>query len=170
MQPTSVLIKTAKGLEEIDKRTCKLAGRLRALLFMVDGQRTFGELLEQAGNMAAPLQAQLSDLAQQGFIREAGGDAQKLGVASPAALPAPSTAPVLPPASMAELKVRLSKLAADSLGMRAMFVNAQIDAVVRHSDLADVINDIARSIALSMVRFVAEQWRSPARTLVEISP
>ena len=60
MQSTSVLIKTAKGLDKIDKRTYKIAGRLRALLFMIHGQRTLGEFLDQAGNLAATLETQLA--------------------------------------------------------------------------------------------------------------
>ena len=69
MQSTSMLIKTAKGLDEIDKRTYKIAGRLRALLFMTHGQRTLGELLDQAGNMAAALETQLAELAAQWWQR-----------------------------------------------------------------------------------------------------
>ena len=65
MQSTPVLIKTAKGLDEIDKRTYKIAGRLRALLFMILGQRTLGELLNQTGNVAETLETQLAELAAQ---------------------------------------------------------------------------------------------------------
>lgn len=70
MQAASTLVKTPKGVEEIEKRTHKLSGRLRAVLFIIDGQRTVGDLLEQAGSLAEQTKAQLSELAAQGFIRE----------------------------------------------------------------------------------------------------
>jgi DNA-binding FrmR family transcriptional regulator len=70
MQLSSTLVKTAKGLEEIDKRTHKLSGRLRAVMFMIDGQRTVGALLDQAGSMAAQLETQLKELLAQNFISE----------------------------------------------------------------------------------------------------
>jgi|GEM_PF-3217568 len=70
MQLSSTLVKTAKGLEEIDKRTYKLPGRLRAVMFMIDGQRTVGASLDQAGSMAAQLESQLKELLAQGFVSE----------------------------------------------------------------------------------------------------
>jgi len=181
MQRMSVLVKTAKGLEEIDTRTHKLAGRLRALLFIIDGQRTLGELLDQAGNMAEQLEAQLQELAAQGFIEALGGAAiGDTAVTSPPPSPAPPASVQHAPANavstesvkrllpIEELKDRLTKMVAESLGMRGMFMTAQVEGVKLHQELALVIDDIARSIALSSSVKVAEQWRQRARTLVEI--
>jgi DNA-binding FrmR family transcriptional regulator len=93
MQLSSVLAKTAKGLEEIDKRTYKLNGRLRAVMFMIDGQRTAEDLLNQAGSLASQLETQLNELLAQGFIEELHADLPE------ATQPlAPITAPVPPPA------------------------------------------------------------------------
>jgi len=177
----SILVKTAKGLEEIDKRTHKLAGRLRALLFIIDGQRTLGELLEQAGNMAEQLESQLQELAAQGFIEALGGAAiAEAAVTSPAPSPASPASVQHAPANavstesvkrllpIEELKDRLTTLVAESLGMRGMFMTAQVKGVKLHQELALVIDDIARSIALSSGVKVAEQWRQRARALVEI--
>jgi len=187
MQSTSVLIKTAKGLEEIDKRTYKLAGRLRALLFMIDGQRTLGHLLDQAGSMADTLERQLGELAVQGFIgalvaEPAAGAGPRLpsiesgGPVSvgPGSLPLSTAAEAAPPPAprlvpIEELKARLTKMLSESLGMRAMFMTAQIESVKLHQELALVIDEIARSIALSNGVKVAEQWRQRARTLVGIA-
>jgi hypothetical protein len=100
MQLSSTLVKTAKGLEEIDKRTHKLSGRLRAVMFMIDGQRSVGALLEQAGNMASQLETQLTELAAQGFIEEIISDDGNLS--SPETPPAPEAVvkqekPISPP-------------------------------------------------------------------------
>ena len=182
MQLMSILVKTAKGLEEIDKRTHKLAGRLRALLFIIDGQRTLGELLDQAGNMAEQLEAQLQELSAQGFIEARGGAAiADTAVTSPPPSRAPPASVQHAPANVGstesvkrllpieELKDRLTNMVAESLGMRGMFMTAQIERVKLHPELALVIDEIARSIALSIGVKVAEQWRQRARTLVGIA-
>ena len=182
MQLTSILIKTAKGLEEIDTRATKLAGRLRAILFMVDGERTFGDLLNHAGNMGEQLEVQLRELADQGFIGalEMTQEEHLPEVtieAAVAAEPVPSAAPIIASpapspkrlAPIDDLKTRLMDLVAESLGMRAMFVNAQIEGIALHQELPQVIDDIARTIVLSSGPKVAEKWRQKARALVEIS-
>ena len=176
MQSTPVLIKTAKGLDEIDKRTYQLVSRLRVLLFMIDGQRTLGELLNQARNMAETLETQLAELAAQDFIElRAAENAASLErpLAEPST-PRPSepanSAPlsVLRLAPIGALKARLTNLLAESLGVRAMFVTAQIERLNLHRELALVKDEIARSMALSSGIKVAEHGRQRARTLVEI--
>lgn len=81
MSPDSVLVKTAKGAREIETRENKLDHRLRALLIMVNGKATAGELakkFEQIGDITALLQ----QLVAQGFVEAAAGAA----AASPAQL------------------------------------------------------------------------------------
>jgi hypothetical protein len=70
MQPTSLLRKTLKGVEEIETRKLKLPGRLRNILFMIDGERTVGSLLDQAGGLADQLETQLGELLTLGMIEE----------------------------------------------------------------------------------------------------
>ncbi len=178
--PESVLIKTPKGLEEIEKRTCKLPGRLRAILFMVDGQRTFDELLEQAGNMAAQLEVQLDELARSGFIAAVAGEsadeiAPAAAAGAPAKGPADQTenAPPRPPAGKAQvdiavLKTRIGAMLAETLGMRAMMLSTQLDGVRSPADMAIFIDDTARSVATSNGGKIAEQWRARARTIAEL--
>lgn len=196
MEPSAVLAKTAKGLEEIDKRTHKLAGRLRAVLIMVDGQHTLGDLLAQAGALADQLAGQLDELVAGGYIRDlappeevvqAGSNAAA-AAAPPAAPPAavkstvqtpkPAAPPVTAPKKTALPwtsvpipihKMRLNKMLTDTLGMRAMFVAPQLEAVTGHAELESLIDDIARSIATTNGPDAGNRWRDHARSLVGIA-
>ncbi len=192
MQPTSVLVKTPKGLEEIEKRTYKLAGRLRAILFMVDGQRTLGQLLEQAGNMAEQLEVQLGELAAQEFIEAivvevpveyveeaapaVGANAGNVaGVAKPSVAPSPPDAATLAAAAARAAlaaepidlsKKRMTGMLTETMGMRAMFLAAQLESVKTRAELEGFIEENTQSISASNGTKIAEQWRTRARKLV----
>ena len=199
MQLSSTLIKTAKGLEEIDKRTHKLSGRLRAVMFMIDGQRTVGALLDQAGNMAAQLEAQLNELLAQGFIREVlsldetvaaetaakpitplAPNQARASVAPAVATAAKHNPPVISTAkkpeplvaapkraqeSVSTVKERLSKMLAETMGMRAMFITSQLNGLQTHNELERFIDDTARANATTPGAKAAEEWRTQARVL-----
>jgi DNA-binding FrmR family transcriptional regulator len=190
MEPSSVLAKTAKGIEEIDKRTHKLAGRLRAVLIMIDGHRTLEELLEQAGGLASQLAEQLDELVAGGYIHELTPHEEVGEVVQPA-VPKPrqetaaprAQAPTAPAAAapkkagsppwtafpIGNLKARLSKMVTETMGMRAMFVAAQLDAVSSHTELESLIDDIARTIATSNGPDAASKWREQARHTIGIA-
>jgi hypothetical protein len=84
MDPDIVLRKTAKGREEIDKRTFRVDSRRRTLLILVDGQSTAAALAAKAGHIADPL-ASLQSLWSEGFVEpQAGAQAAQPQVAPPA--------------------------------------------------------------------------------------
>jgi DNA-binding FrmR family transcriptional regulator len=201
MQLSSTLVKTAKGLEEIDKRTYKLSGRLRAVMFMIDGQRSVGSLLEQAGSMASQLETQLTELLAQGFIEEIESDEGNISPSEPQPMPAavkpekPSSEPpvtqpaIKPPAPVQKantaslvppspsppqpkirepisvVKERLSKMLAETMGMRAMFITTQLNSLQTYPEIERFIDDTARSQATSSSIKAAEQWRVRARSV-----
>jgi hypothetical protein len=217
MQLSSTLVKTAKGLEEIDKRTYKLSGRLRAVMFVIDGQRTVGALLDQAGNMASQLETQLNELLGQGFISEVLSDEEVAAVeaqsAKPVVEPSPNSntakpKPVSPVAAIvntaakaattqptptptptptlgttpkkpdttatlpkraqepvAVIKVRLSKMLAETMGMRAMFITSQLNGLQTHLEIERFIDDTARANATTTGAKAAEEWRIKARAI-----
>lgn len=109
MSPESVLSKTAKGVREIETRENKLDSRSRALLIMVNGRATAGELakkFEQIGDIA-PL---LDGLAAQGFVEAAGG-----------AAPAPGL-------DLRKVQGQLSRQLYDALGPASEPVTAKLEA------------------------------------------
>ena len=71
MDASTVAVKTEKGQEEIKNRTYKLSQRMRALLILVDGSRTAGEITQQADLLGLGPDA-LADLEREGFIAKKG--------------------------------------------------------------------------------------------------
>jgi hypothetical protein len=64
----SVLTRTEDGTAKMRARTTDLSPKLRAVLFLVDGQRTYGELLDRAGALRDLLDSQLRDLIAMGLL------------------------------------------------------------------------------------------------------
>lgn len=54
MENDVVYVKTAKGLEEIERRTCNLPRRLRSALIMIDGHASGALLHERFGVLGDP--------------------------------------------------------------------------------------------------------------------
>jgi hypothetical protein len=86
MDSTTVYVKTAKGREEIEKRTDRLDYKRRTVLILVDGASSVAALSGKAGAMGDPLEI-LKSLQAGGYI-EAVGPARG-GTAAPAAANAP---------------------------------------------------------------------------------
>lgn len=188
MQSLSILVKTAKGLEEIDKRTYKLAGRLRAILFMIDGQKTLGELLDQAGEMGDQLEIQIAELVEKGFIAAMADEfsaeevrdefaelpvalTDALGITGQMAPLVPNTpipprsSPVPVALTLGESKQRIGVMLQETMGMRAMFLTAQLENIRTLDALIEFIDETVRSVAVSNGNQVATQWRDRARAL-----
>ncbi|KFB67952.1 MAG: hypothetical protein CAPSK01_002541 [Candidatus Accumulibacter vicinus] len=68
MDLSSVFSKTPKGIEEISTRANRLPFRMRAMLIMVDGQRTGNQLLA-FGASATESAKQLAALLDGGFVQ-----------------------------------------------------------------------------------------------------
>ena len=83
MELSSVFSKTAKGQDEISTRAHRLPSRVRAMLIMIDGQRT-GEQLLALCTSSAEGQRQLAQLLNGGFVRQLSASTS---AALPAALP-----------------------------------------------------------------------------------
>ena len=130
MSPNSVLSKTQKGTREIETRENKLDHRLRALLIMVNGRATAGELakkFEQIGDVSPMLQ----QLAAQGLIEVAGG--------APAAA-APPAAPGAP-GELKPAQVALCILLRDLLGPDADVVTAKIEGCKSLAELRTYLGE-----------------------------
>ena len=180
MDLNAVVVKTRKGQDEIETRAHKLPGRLRAVLIMVDGERTGAELLDQAGELAEQLTQQIDDLIKLGFLEQISGE---MGAAQPEPLvemPTAASKPTVPvtgptpqikgPGStwtavpLDVLKSRLGKMLNESLGMRAMFMTAQLNTVTSHRALEAVIDEMAQSLATTVGADTARKWRLDARS------
>jgi hypothetical protein len=86
MEPTALAQKTEKGQEEIRSRAYGLPQKLRALLIMVDGKSSIGQLLVRFPGVAE-IEVNLRLLSEQGFVTLGGSGALSGGGASRAAAP-----------------------------------------------------------------------------------
>jgi hypothetical protein len=184
MHPTSLLRKTRRGVEEIETRKMKLPGRLRNVLFMVDGERVVASYLEQAGGLAEQLETQLGELLTLGFIEEVvaladtpstpAPDAPEVSqrakpASTPPTAPTPAPAAVAPPTPVPApltfevMHARLSKYVTDSMGMRAMFLSSQLAALKSRADLENFIDETAKGMSTASGPESANKWRALAR-------
>lgn len=74
MDPHLVLRKTAKGREEIDKRTYRVDARRRMLLILIDGRATTAEIATKAAHVANP-DEMFESLLAEGFVEPGDGPA-----------------------------------------------------------------------------------------------
>ena len=129
MNPNSILAKTDKGAREIETRENKLDHRLRALLIMVNGKASAGELakkFEQIGDIG-PM---LDQLAAQGFVVVQGGaGAAPAAPAAPAATAArPTTGPAAGLGDLKRAQAELCMHLRNVLGPDADGLTAKIEA------------------------------------------
>ena len=73
MKSGEIYRKSAKGLDEIQNRTNRLAPRLRQVLIMVNGKKALGALAAEASALGDIAQY-LTELEAQGFIEETSND------------------------------------------------------------------------------------------------
>lgn len=64
----AILQRTAAGVQAIAERTPNIPSKLRAVLFLIDGSATLGDLLDRAGSLANLLETQVEELARRGLI------------------------------------------------------------------------------------------------------
>jgi hypothetical protein len=70
MKANNVLVRTAKGVEEVETRKHKLEPKLRVLLITVNGKATAAELAAKFAQIG-DVSAQLASLIEQGYVSEA---------------------------------------------------------------------------------------------------
>jgi hypothetical protein len=117
MSPDTILVKSSKGLEEIESRHHRLHPRLRQVLVRVDGTRSFGELVAEAGAMADAVKAQLERLIRDGFVSDA------------------SRPRALDLRTMTLLKIQLGDLLAETVGADASALRAGLQRCRTLNDL-----------------------------------
>lgn len=62
------LIRTDDGTEKMRTRSSDISPKLRSVLFLVDGQTTFRQLLDRAGSLSSLLETQVRELVRLGLV------------------------------------------------------------------------------------------------------
>jgi hypothetical protein len=149
MNLQAVLSKTAKGVEEFETRKYKLDQRSRALLIVVNGKSSAGELLKKFEAMADATKL-LEQLLANGFIEE-GGAAPAAAAAAPAAA-APATG------DFKVVRARLSRAMTDILGPAGDSITEQLEACASAQDLKNYLDTKRTMLDAALGRKAAPFW------------
>lgn len=140
MNPTDVLDKAEKGLEEIKSRKYKLHSKTRMLLLLIDGHHTYAELNDQAGKIGLPA-GTLDDLIAQSFVRLH---------AAPAAAPAPAEGAA--PASGGHYEQYraargfMNETIVNALGLKSFLFTLKIEKTGNLDDLRKLFEDYSKAM------------------------
>ena len=147
--------KTDKGREEISQGRKNLRGKLRTVLFLVDGGKDVGAIQQQMAMIGAPADA-ISQLADQGYI-------VPLGAAAPPAAVAVSNDPVK---RFRVAKAFMNETIVDARGIRAFGFTLKLERCATLQDLAALLPDFSEALLKSLDRDAARAMVDRARELV----
>lgn len=114
MDEDVVLTKTNQGQDEIKTRQFKLNSRVRAILIVVDGHTTIGELLGKFSQIEN-VEEDIQNLVNYGFLRIA--------------------------PDFKKQRMKLSRALTDVMGPHADFFTLQIEECINIGELTEFIND-----------------------------
>jgi hypothetical protein len=157
MNSSDIVLKTAKGAEEVKARSRSLPHRLRTMLILIDGTLNVEQLLEAAAKLGVPPDF-LGTLEQQGLIA-VNSSASDSGISA-----------VRPEASEVErfraAQKFMNDTVVDALGFRAFLFTLKLEKCFSRADLSALIDDYAKAITKGSGEEVARVLRSRARQLL----
>jgi hypothetical protein len=150
--------KTAKGRDEIAQGRKNLRGKLRTVLFLVDGGKDVSAIQQQIALIGAPLDA-ISQLATDGYIAPVGP-----------AVVAPSAAAVAVPANTGDAlanfriaKAFMNDTIVDARGIRAFGFTLKLERCATLQDLAAILPEFAEQLLKALdknaVRAIVDRTR-----------
>ncbi len=166
----SVLQRTVAGATAMREHTASVAPKLRAVLFLIDGSATLGDLLDRAGSLAKLLEQQVEELVRLGLaevIQPAGnghGRDLRIGEATTPYAKNKDKPQDLHPlvAAKMQLLLRLEGLPSsdiDSLG-------AELLEAKTLRDLAIVARTVTNKLALSVGVERSQAFWEDAKTII----
>ena len=124
LQFDSVLSRTEAGISKMRARTSDITPKLRAVLFLIDGNLSFGRLLERAGSLSELLESQIRQLIEKELIAvidpsDNGSKPSADSATTPVSPGHRARARDLPPlvAAKMQLLLRLEKTASDEIDL-----------------------------------------------------
>ena len=143
--------KTDKGHQEIAQGRKNLRGKLRTVLFLVDGGKDVGAIQQQMALIGAPIDA-ISQLADEGYIAPLGANAQHAEVVSGD-----------PVTNFRIAKAFMNETIVDARGIRAFGFTLKLERCATQSDLAVLVNDyteqLLKALDRNAVRLLVDRTR-----------
>lgn len=154
--------KTAKGHEEITQGRKNLKGKLRTVLFLVDGGKDVAAIQQQISRIGAPPDA-IAQLATGGYIAPIGGPLTPTNDAT--ATPARMS----PEAAIEHFRVAksfMNESVVDARGLRAFAFTLKLERCSTTADLAALLPDYTETLLKSVDREVVRAMVDRARELI----
>jgi hypothetical protein len=171
MQPTDVLVKTDKGVEEVKTRKYRLAARSRILLFMIDGRHAIGEILDQTAKLGMPATA-LKELIDGEFVTNI--SASTIRASSPGKPGAGASGGGTAGLDDVERYIRAQKFmndtVVDALGIKAFFFTLKLERCANIADLQELIDDYSKAMERNMGGDMAQLAIRRVRDLLKLLP
>ncbi len=166
----SSLVRTEEGTIKMRSRSASdISPKLRSVLFLVDGNRTFGELLERAGSLRDLLESQILELIEKQLveIHDPAGAGRKLDVDSATTPVSPgykAKAPDLPPvvAAKMQLLLRLESTKSDEIDL----LGAELLEAKTLRDLAHTAKSVTNRLAMSVGVERSQQFWKDAKEIL----
>ena len=152
MDRAVVLIKTARGLDELQTRSRGLSQRVRNLLILIDGKVTVGSLLDRLGTIPG------ADLLIESLVVK--------GFAVPKVI-AEGAAPTRPPPEVGQALNDLARYLNLELGPEANFVSIRIEQAATRVEFAQAVRRGISMLASLVGQSKASQFQTRAQAILD---
>ena len=164
MDSHAIVVKTSKGVEEVETKKYKLSPRARTVLILVDGSKTAGELVEMALKLGSPATV-LDEFVAKGLVElrvgaELWAPATGLGQTAPGAPEMDELARF-----RAAHKFMINSVV-NTLGIKAFFFTLKLERCATRKDLLALLDDYTKAIARGGNPAEAELLTKHARGLL----
>ena len=154
MELSATILKTAKGVEEIETKKYKLPSRTRTLLILIDGVKTLAVMREMATKLGLPA-AQIDELIEQGFAEAKSAPAVvlagSLGGGGGNLMPYASVTEPVPLVNEYEAfrtaKQFMNDTIVNSLGIKAFFFTLNLEKCANRQDLSGLLEQYTKALA-----------------------
>ena len=165
----SQLTRTESGTAKMRARSSDLTPKLRSVLFLIDGNLTFGRLLERAGTLSDLLESQIRQLIEKELISviDPAGKGRKLNVESATTPITPghrAKAQDLPPlvAAKMQLLLRLESSNSDEIDL----LGAELLEAKNLRELAFTAKSVTNRLAMSVGVERSQQFWKDAKEIL----
>lgn len=165
----SVLSRTEVGTAKMRARSSDLTPKLRSVLFLIDGLRSFGELLERAGSLSDLLESQIRTLIEKELVEvfDPTGLGRRLAYDSATTPVAPghtSKVQDIPPlvAAKMQLLLRLE----GSMSEEVDLLGAELLEAKTLRDLAHTAKSVTNRLAMSVGLERSQQFWKDAKKIL----
>lgn len=160
------VIKTPKGLEEVQRRSLKLPPKVRTMLILVDARQPLSVLVEQATELGAQ-DDWLEILEREGLVQGENRDTALQTASAESGVAQAAGDEFL---RFREAKHFMNVSVVDALGIRAFLFTLKLERCATRADLAALSDDYFAAIKKSRGQAQASILAARLRELLEVAP